>query len=120
MKNIYDNQKTLTIEASWFCEKEDWKKVLQDIKGFKVLKMPNVIMSLFFMNKFERDQICEPNTQKLSWKKAKELFDTELAERMKEYRVWGEKHEEYRAYQRINFAERTLGQLTQEDVDLYH
>ena len=55
LKEIYDNQKTLQIEASWFNEKEDWKKVLTDIKAFKVLKMPNLIMCLFFLNRFDRD-----------------------------------------------------------------
>jgi hypothetical protein len=40
LKEIHDNQKTLTIEATWFKEKEDWMKVLKNIKEFRVLKMP--------------------------------------------------------------------------------
>ncbi len=39
-KEIHDNQKTLAIEANWFNEKEDYMKVLRNIKEFRVLKMP--------------------------------------------------------------------------------
>ena len=78
LKEIYENQKTLTIEAQWFMEKEDWMEVLKNVKAFRVLKMPHIIQALFFLNKFERYDICEPNSNKMSWKKAKELFTEEL------------------------------------------
>lgn len=108
LKEIFDNQKTLTIEATWFNEKEDWVKVLKNIKAFRVLKMPHILQALFFLCKFERDQICEPNSNKLSWKKAKELVETELPQRMKTYTLWGEKKEEYKPYMRINYTEKIV------------
>lgn len=71
LKEIYDNQKTLEIEAKWFAEKEEFVKILTNIKAFRVLKMPHILQSIFFLNRFDREKICEPNSNKFSWKKAK-------------------------------------------------
>ena len=111
MKDIHDNQKTLTIEAQQFQEKEDWQKILANIKAFRVLKLPSILQSLFFLNKVERERICEPNSNKLSWKKAKELLETELPGRMKTYSVFGEKKDEFRPYMRINYVEKIVSEL---------
>lgn len=120
LKEIHDNQKTLTTEAKFFLEKENWKKVLEGIKAFRVLKMPLILQAIFFLNKVEREKICEPNSNRMSWKKAKELLEKELPEAMANYVVWGEKREEYRPYMRINFVEGLVAQYTQEDVDAYN
>lgn len=74
-KQIFDNQKHLIIEAQYYTERDEYKKVLSNIKSFRVLKMTQIIQAMFFLNKFERDDICEPKTNKMSWKKAKELFE---------------------------------------------
>ncbi len=120
LKDIHDNQKTLCIEATWFNEREEWMKVLKNIKEFRVLKMPQILLSLFFLCKFERDEVCEPKTNKLSWKKAKNLIENDLPVRMKAYKLWGEKKEEYLPYQRINFTSNVLQTYSQEEVDAYH
>ena len=111
MKDIHDNQKTLTIEAQYFEEKEEWKKILANIKAFRVLKLPSILQSLFFLNKVERERICEPNSNKFSWKKAKELLESELPQLMKTYSVFGEKKDEFRPYMRINYVERIISEL---------
>ena len=98
LKDIHDNQRTLAVEAKWLLEKEDWQKILANIKAFRVLKMPHILQGLFFLNKVERERICEPNSNKFSWKKAKELLEKELPELMATYLVWGEKKDEYRPY----------------------
>lgn len=82
--------------------------------------MPHILQGLFFINKIERERICEPNSNKFSWKKAKELLENELPEKMATFKVWGEKKEEYRPYMRINYVETLIKELTQEEVDLYH
>ena len=82
--------------------------------------MPNIIQSLFFLNKIERERICEPNSNKLSWKKAKELLEQELPELMATYKVWGEKKDDFRPYMRINYVEKIISELNQEEVDNYH
>ena len=120
LKEIMDNQKTLMIEAKCFTEKEEWIQVLRGIKEFRVLKMPHIIQALFFLNKFPREQICEPNSNKLSWKKAKELLVADLPLAMAEYTVWGEKTDEFRPYMRLNYVEGLTSKYTQEEVDAYH
>lgn len=72
------------------------------------------------MNKFERDDICEPKTNKMSWKKAKLLLEKELPTRMVEYKVYGEKTDEFKAYQTINYVEKIISPFTQEEADAYH
>lgn len=72
------------------------------------------------MNKFEREQICEPNTNKMSWKKAKELLESQLPDCMANYKTFGEKKDEFKAYQCINYIERIIEPFNQEDVDAYH
>ena len=120
LKDIHDNQRNLSIEAQFFKEKEEWQKILANIKAFRVLKMPSILQSLYFLNKVERERICEPNSNKLSWKKAKELLETELPERMATFKVYGEKKDEFRPYMRINYVERIVSELNQEEVDNYH
>jgi len=96
------------------------KKVLTNLKSFRVLKMLPIIQALFFLNKFTRDQICEPKTNKMSWKKAKELLEQKLPMRMKEYKTFGEKRDEFKAYQCINYIEKLVEPFTQEETDAYH
>lgn len=120
LKEIHDNQRTLQIEAQWFTEKEEWQKILANIKAFRVLKMPKIIQGIFFLNKIETERICEPNSNKLSWKKAKELLEKELPGLMVKYKTWGEKKDEYKPYMRINYVEKLIAEVTQEEVDNYH
>ena len=110
----------MQIEAGFFKEKEEWVKVLQNIKAFRVLKMPHILQSLFFLNKIERTRICEPNSIKFSWKKAKELMLEELPEKMCQFKTWGEKKDEFSPYMRINYVENLIKDFNQEDVDNYH
>ena len=125
-KEISDAQKTLQTEAKWFLEKDEWQKVLQNIKAFKVIKMPRILQSLFFINRIERSQICEPGSNKMNWKKAKELLETELPTRMLDYKAYGQNTNEYLPYQRINYVEQIIKtddegkEITQELVDEYH
>ena len=82
--------------------------------------MPHILQGLFFLNKVERGRICEPNSNKFSWKKAKEILEKELPEKMATFKVWGEKKDEYRPYMRLSYVENLIRDLTQEEVDTYH
>lgn len=53
--------------------------------------MPRIIMSLLSLLGVEREQICEPNTNNLFWKKAKNMVCSELPERMESYSAQGAK-----------------------------
>ena len=120
LKEIYESQKTLTIEAKNFLEKGEWILLLESIKEFRILKMPHILQGLFFLTKFEREKICEVNTNKFSWKKAKQMIVKELPERMQDYKVWDAKTDEYRPYMRLNYIENLIAPLVQEEVTAYH
>ena len=101
-------------------ESPDWKVYLENIHAFRVMKMPHIVQSLLFLVGVEREQVCEPGTNKLSWKKAKALLVDELPAMMAKYEIYGEKKGNYKPYQTINFCEKITSQFTQEEVDTYN
>lgn len=82
--------------------------------------MNQIIQSLLFLNGVEREEVCEPNSNALSWKKAKEWLTEKLPELMTKYEIFGEKKGEFKKYQTINFCEKITSQFTQEEVDTYN
>jgi len=84
-----------------------------------VIKMPRIIQSLMFLMKVPRTETCEPDSNKLFWKNAKKFLSGELQNQMSEYRVLGSKDVEFKAYQTINYTERLIEGIIQEDVDNY-
>lgn len=101
-------------------ESPDWKVYLENIHAFRVMKMPHIVQSLLFLVGVEREQVCEPGTNKLSWKKAKALLVDELPAMMAKYEIYGEKKGNYKPYQTINFCEKITSHLNVEDVDAYN
>ena len=120
LHEIETKQKTLTLQAQRFVETPEWKAFLENIHSFRVMKMPHIIQSLLFLVGVEREQVCEPGTNKLSWKKAKALLVEELPAMMAKYEIWGEKKGTYKPYQTINFCEKIISALNPEDVDAYN
>ena len=43
LHEIETKQKTLTLQAQRFVENEDWKAFLENIRSFRVMKMPHII-----------------------------------------------------------------------------
>jgi len=68
---------------------EYWKKPFLDIYDLHVLKMPRVLQALFYLLKYDREQIAECGTNKLDFKKAKSLINDDLFVRMSEYNPLG-------------------------------
>lgn len=48
-----------------------WYQLLMDMKKFKVIKFPRVLQTVFYILGYEREDICEPGTNKFWWKLAK-------------------------------------------------
>lgn len=69
--------------------------------------------------KYEREQICEENTNKLCWKKAKNFINDTLYQRIQSYSPIGPKDGEYRRYQVIDFIERNTEQIDIHEVEHY-
>jgi hypothetical protein len=58
--------------------------------------MPKTLQSIFYLLKYEREQICEEKTNKLWWKKAKELINEDFFMRLFKYQPIGPKEDEYK------------------------
>ena len=82
--------------------------------------MPQIIQSLLFLTLNKREDICEPNSNQLSWKKSKHLITESLPQAMATYSVWGQKKDEYKKYQSINYCEKLVKELVEDDVKAYH
>ena len=50
---------------------------------------------MFYLLRYTREEICERDTNKLEWKKAKKLIDEEFFKRLGEYNPYGPKQDEY-------------------------
>ena len=98
---------------------EKWKNDLFDLKKYRVIKMARVLQSAFYMLKYEREDICEENTNRLDWKKCKNLVNEDFLKKIKEYEPIGPKEDEYKEYQKVNFVHKFLTELTLEEVEGY-
>lgn len=68
---------------------------------------------------YTRSDICERDTNKLEWKKAKELVGEEFFRNLANYNAYGPKENEFKAYERIKFLERNIEGIEPEQVDEY-
>lgn len=77
---------------------EHWKQPFLDLKSVHVLKMPRVLQVLFYLLKYDRELICEVGTNKLDFKKAKQLIGEDLFERMSKYNPLGQREDSFKVY----------------------
>ena len=62
------------------------------------MKMPRVLQTLFYLLSYDREDICERDTNKLDFKKAKALIGEDLFEKMSKYNPLGQSEEQYTQY----------------------
>jgi hypothetical protein len=62
-KEMTTKQMRLTKMGELFKNNSDWKQELSQLTKSKVLKMPQIIKSIMYLVSFEKEQICEPNSQ---------------------------------------------------------
>ena len=84
-----------------------------------IIKMPRVLQTLFYLLKFEREQICEHGTNKLDFKKAKKLINDSLFKAMANYNPFGPNHQEFKEYQKMAFLKKNLESLDEDKVEEY-
>ena len=82
--------------------------------------MGKFMQATFYLLRYEKDNIVEEGTQKFYWKKAKTLIDASFVEKMQNYTVMGEKRDEYKPYQTINYVERLIEGILPEQVDEFN
>ena len=82
---------------------EHWKSYCLELRELNILKMPRVLQTLFYLLRYTREEICERGTNKLDFKKVKQLMNDDLFKRMSEYEPFGQSEEEYKVYQKLKF-----------------
>lgn len=80
--------------------------------------MPRIIQALMFLLKWNREDICEPHSNRLFWKSARTQFN-QLPRKMVDYQMLGANDCEFKGYQTINYCEKLINDYHQEDVDHY-
>jgi hypothetical protein len=120
-KDFYAKGMKLKFQAMLFKNNEFLQKAIGTLNENTVIKYPRIWQSLFYILKIQREQICEPGTNKLKWKLAKKLVSptSNLWELMNDYEAVGQKEDEYREYQSINFIDRNIENYYIEDADAY-
>ena len=86
------------------------------------MRYPQIFQALLFFVDFEREEICLPETNHLSWKITRELSQDRIVKAMIDYQMFGETkgRRQCKAYQTIPYVEEIIKGLVQEDIDAYH
>jgi len=66
---------------------------------------------------YTREDICERDTNRLCWKKAKKLLNHKFLENLERYNPIGPKDEDFLPYQKLKFLEKNLEQYSQDNID---
>lgn len=98
---------------------EYWKQPFLDMKTLNIIKCPRVLQVLFYLLGYEREQICERDTNKLDFKQVKVLINEDLFERMAKYEPFGPREGDFKVYQKLAFLKKNLESVEEEKVDEY-
>jgi len=98
---------------------DHFKPQILAFKEEKVIKMGRLLQAVLYFLGYQKEQICEPETNLLHWKTAKKLLNDEFFDRIKKYEPRGPKGGSYPRYAMIPKLEQTLEGFQQEDVDHY-
>ena len=98
---------------------EYWKQPFLDLTKLNVMKMPRVLQTLFYLLKYEREEICEKDTNKMDIKKLRSLINEDLFIRMSKYAPIGQKSDEYKEYQMLNFLDKNIASVEEDKIDEY-
>lgn len=75
--------------------------------------MARIWQTLFYLLGYTREEICERDTNKLEWKKAKHILTdggegAEFFKRLGEYNPFGAKETSFKAYHKLKFLKRHI------------
>ena len=93
LRDMYMRQARLTFIGRLYKDRDDWRENLMRLKEYKVIKMPRVMQTIFYLLQYRREDICERGTNKFFWKKAKNLIDEEFIDRLIYFNALGPKEE---------------------------
>lgn len=118
-KTLMMNQYRLNFQAA-LLNNEDWQARLAEVREIKVFKMGKFMQAIFYLLGYEKEKVVEEGTQRFNWKKAKTLLDASFLEKMQSYTVMGEKRDDFKPYQTINYVERLIEGVLPEQVDEFN
>ena len=98
---------------------EQWKKPVMELSMRNIIKMPRVLQTLFYLLKYEREQICERDTNKLDFKRAKMHINDSLFKAMANYNPFGPNNTQFKEYQKMAFLKKNLEGIDDDKVDEY-
>ena len=98
LREIAQRQVKLQEIGGAFLNRAEWSDQLKQLKKTNVLKTPRIIQSLMYMLGFTREQIYAPKTNQLFWKKARNLIDHDVPEKMSRFEIITQKNGNYKAY----------------------
>ena len=89
------------------------------LSKYNVINMTRIMQTLFYLLGYQREDLCEPGTNKLFWKKARKLWNDELLDKFQNYTPIGPKEGVYKKYQTINFLEKNLEGVNEDEIKAY-
>lgn len=101
---------------------EQWLARLQEFQAYHMIKFPRMWQCVFYFVKFQsRAEICEFDTNKLTWSKAKAFLTSQPGEpnlytQLGAYTPFGPKESEYKEYQKLAFIRETLDELDEPEI----
>lgn len=96
---------------------EQWKKPFLDLRQLSIIKNPRVLQTLFYLLGYKREQICEPGTNALDFKCAKDLINEQLFEKIAKYNPQGPRTEVYQDFQKLSFLKKNLAECEEDKVE---
>lgn len=98
----------LKTRAEQFLESGNWGSTVKEIQAQNVIKMPRIVQAILFLLGYRREDVCEPNSNRLFWKSARQHLNSEFVQKMIEYQIRDQKSDAFTGYQTINFCEKLI------------
>ena len=95
------------------------KSELVELSQYTVLKFPRIVQYAFYLAGYNREDVCEPDTNRLLWWKAKSLLDDKFFNKLLEYNPLGPKNGKFPKYRTLNAIEKNLEEVKEDQVATY-
>lgn len=77
---------------------QQWRSEFLSLRDLHVIKNPRILQTLFFLLRYNREEVCERDTAKLDCKKARMLINDKLFQAIGTYNPYGPSNAEYKKY----------------------
>lgn len=119
-KQYFSTTIKMQFNLDLITKEEPYKSRFHSLVNRKVVKLQNFIKAFFYLLEINAEDICEENTQKLFWKKAKNHWNDKLLEKMQNYVFQGPKSHEIKGYQTLNQIEKVVKEMDFDTICTYN